>query len=282
MSLDSSKVGSRTDPTTHRYDWRHQATYALGIGARKDELAYLYEGIDGGMQVFPTYAVVPAFEHVVQLIGATNAEMAMIVHGGQTIEAHRPIPPEGELSTVGILKAVYDLKRFAQLIIETKSSLGGEPLVDTEWSIIVRDAGGFGGERPPKRSVPKPAKDQQPSWTVEHQTSPEQGLLYRISGDTNPLHADPAFAEKVGFPQGPILHGLCTYGHVARAVIQQNANNKASKLKRLSAQFRKPVWPGDTIVTKGYELDDGKVALIATVKGRPDPVVSNAWAELDS
>jgi acyl dehydratase len=117
---------------------------------------------------------------------------------------------------------------------------------------------------------------------VEQATSPEQALLYRVSGDVNPLHADPEFAAKVGFEDGPILHGLCTYGHVARAIIQSEAGGDAVKLKRFAAQFRKPVWPGDTIVTSGYRQDDGRVAVVATVKGRPDPVVTGAWAELDS
>jgi len=281
MSLDASKVGTTTKAKIHDYDWREQAAYALGIGARRDELAYLYENFSGGMKVFPTYAVVPAFEHVVELIMATKANMAMVVHGAQKVRAHRPVPPRGKLETVGTLKGVYDLKKFAQLIIETKSSLGGEPLFDTEWSIIVRGAGGFGGDKPPSEETPKVPKDRAADFTVEQATSPEQALLYRISGDTNPLHADPEFAKAVGFEQGPILHGLCTYGFVARAVIHERAGGDATKLRMLSAQFRKPVWPGDTIVTQGWDLGNGVVALQALVKERPDPVVSNAWAEIE-
>jgi acyl dehydratase len=283
MTIDASTVGTTTAPYAHSYSWRDQAVYALGIGAKRDELDHLYENVGGGMKVYPTYAVVPAFEPVVELIGAAKADMAMIVHGGQTIVAHRPLPPSAKLETTGTLKAIYDLKRFAQLIIETRSTIDGEPACDSEWSIIVRDAGGFGGERPPRdKSAPKIAKDSEPDWTVEQATSEEQALLYRVSGDVNPLHADPAFAKKVGFEQGPILHGLCTYGFVARAIIQSEAGGDAVKLKRFAAQFRKPVWPGDTIVTRGYRQDDGRVAVQATVKGRPDPVVTNAGAELDS
>jgi acyl dehydratase len=96
----------------------------------------------------------------------------------------------------------------------------------------------------------------------------------------NPLHADPEFAAMVGFPQGPILHGLCTYGFVARAIIKNAAGGDATKLRTFSAQFRKPVWPGDTIVTQGYTLGDGKVVVVASVKERPEPVLTNAWAEI--
>jgi acyl dehydratase len=280
MALDPNAVGRQTEPTTVQYDWRSMATYALGIGATREELAYLYERHPGGMKTFPTYAVVPAFEHALELIRAAGADFAMIVHGGQKIRAHRPFAPGGELSTSATLTGVYDLKRFAQLLLTTESRMDGELIAETQWSIIVRDAGGFGGPRPPADPAPRPPKDREPDWVVEAATSPEQALLYRISGDTNPLHADPAFAAKVGFEQGPILHGLCTYGFVARAVIARSADGDADALRALSAQFRKPVWPGDTIVTQGWNLGDGKVALVAHAKGRPDPVVTGSVAEI--
>ena len=101
-----------------------------------------------------------------------------------------------------------------------------------------------------------------------------------MSGDLNPLHADPDFAAMVGFPQGPILHGLCTYGFVARAVIKNVCGGDANKLKAFGAQFRKPVWPGESIRTDIYVLDGGRVALEAYAGGRSDPVLANAWAEI--
>jgi acyl dehydratase len=202
------------------------------------------------------------------------------VHGGQTVRALRPIPSRGTLTSTGTLKSIYDLKKFAQVILETSSSLDGEPLFETVWSIIIRGAGGFDGPPPPKTEEPQVPKDRQPDWTHEEATSPEQALLYRISGDVNPLHADPEFAAMVGFPQGPILHGLCTYGFAARAIAKNAAGGDATKIRAFTAQFRKPVWPGDTIVTQGYTLGGGKVAVVASVKDRPDPVLTNAWAEI--
>jgi acyl dehydratase len=281
MSLDTSAVGYETKPYALAYDWKTLATYALGIGAKRDELAYVYEGHKGGMKVYPTFAVIPAYAAVIDILGRSKGDLAMVVHGGQTVRAHRPIPAAATLSTVGTLKAIYDLKKFGQVIIETRTTLEGEPIVDTTWSIIFRGAGGFGGPRPPEAegdvTVPK---DRAPDFTVEEATSPEQALLYRISGDVNPLHADPEFATMVGFPQGPILHGLCTYGFVARAVVAKAAGGEAAKLRSLTAQFRKPVWPGDTIVTQGWHVGDGKVALVAGAKGRPDPVLTGAWAQI--
>jgi acyl dehydratase len=262
------------------YDWKTLATYTLGIGAKRDELAYLYEGAKNGMKVYPTFAVIPAYDPVVELLGKTGGDIAMVVHGGQTVKAHRPIPASGTIQTTGTLKAIYDLKKFGQVILETKSTLQGEPLFDTTWSIIYRGAGGFSGPRPPESNDPTVPKDRSPDWTFEEATSPEQALLYRVSGDINPLHADPEFAAMVGFTQGPILHGLCTYGFAARAIVKQACGGDASKLKTFAAQFRKPVWPGDTIVTQGYALEGGKIAVVASVKERPDPVLTSAWAEI--
>lgn len=281
MPLSSSIVGYTTKPFTFTFDWRTLALYALGIGAKREELDYVYEGARGGMKVYPTFAVIPANAAAFDVLHQAEADLATIVHGGQTIRIHRPIPSSGTLTTVGTLTGIYDLKKFAQVIIETKTTLDGEPVFDTVWSIIVRGAGGFGGPRPPHNEVEAPVpKDREPDWVVEEATSPEQALLYRISGDVNPLHADPEFAAKAGFPQGPILHGLCTYGFAARAIIKHAAGGDPTRLRTYAAQFRKPVWPGDTIVTQGYALGNGKVAVVASVKGRPDPVLTSAWAEI--
>jgi len=280
MSFDLSAVGTSTKPYSMTYDWKTVATYALGIGAKKDELEYLFEGHKNGMKVYPTFGVVPAYEAIVELLGRSKTNMAMVVHGGQTVIAHKPIPSHGTFETIGTLKAIYDLKKFGQVILETSTSMKGEKLFDTTWSIIVRGAGGFDGPRPPSDGEDEPSvpKDRAADFTFEEATSPEQALLYRIAGDVNPLHADPEFAAAVGFPQGPILHGLATYGFAARAIIKNAAGGDATKLKRFTAQFRKPVWPGDTIVTQGWKVGDGKLAVLATAKGRPDPVLANAWA----
>jgi len=291
MSFDLSAVGYTTKAYSLAFDWKTVATYALGIGAQSrrgqppspcgDELPFLYENASGGMKVHPTFAVVPAQAAIVDMLGKCNANMAMVVHGGQQIRLHRPIPAEGTLHTTGTLSGIYDMKKFGQVVLQTHTTLGGTPLFDTTWSIIVRGGGSFGGPRPPPAADdPSVPKDRAPDWTVEETTSPEQALLYRISGDTNPLHADPAFAEAVGFPQGPILHGLCTYGFVGRAILAHAAGGDVARVRAYGAQFRKPVWPGDTLVTQGWNLPDGKVAVVATAKGRPDPVLTNAWAEI--
>ena len=277
MSLDLSTIGFKTEPHVFTYDWKTAVLYGLGIGAKKSELDYLYEG--RGPKVFPTFGVIPAYGPVSELFQKTNCDMTRLVHGAQSLRVHRPLPPAGTLHSVGIIRGIYDMKKLAQVVLETKTTLNGEPVFDTEWQLLVRDAGGFGGERPPKSDAPK-IGDATPTFDRTETTTPEQALLYRLSGDLNPLHADPAFASMAGFEQGPILHGLCTYGFVARAVIAEVCGGDASRLKGLTAQFRKPVWPGETIRTVGYDLGNGRIALQAFAGGREDAVITGAFAEV--
>lgn len=287
MSLDLTAVGTTTKVHSLSYDWKTLATYALGVGAKRDELAFLYEGAPGGMRMLPTFGVVPSQAAVFDALVRSGGDLAMIVHGGQKIRvlAEERMPDHGTLETVGTLKGMFDLKKFAQVIVETTTTLDGAPVFETVWSIIFRGAGNFGGPRPGSGadradSGPQVPKDREPTWTTEEPTSAEQALLYRISGDQNPLHADPAFAERVGFPQGPILHGLCTFGFLGRAVVKHACAGDPLRLKMLSAQFRKPVWPADTLIMQGHDIGDGTVALATMVKERSEAVLGSAWAEI--
>jgi acyl dehydratase len=279
MALDPSSVGFTSAPSQFVYDWKTVVLYALGIGAKREELDYLYEG--RGPRVFPTFAVCPSMPAVTECLVKTGGDFATVVHGGQSVRVHRPIPPSGKLVTTATLRAMYDMKKFAQVVVDTTTTLdGGEPLFETSWSIIYRGGGGFGGPRPPKSDTVDPPKDRPAEFHVELATSREQALLYRLSGDPNPLHADPDFAASVGFAQGPILHGLCTYGFVARALVQGACGGDATKLARLDGQFRRPVWPGDTIVVDGWTIEPGVLVASVTVKERPDPVVTGVLAHV--
>jgi acyl dehydratase len=278
MSLDLSTIGFKTEPHVFTYDWKAAVLYALGIGAKRDELDYLYEG--RGPKVFPTFGVIPSYGPVTELFVKARCDMTRLVHGSQTLRIHRPLPPAATLQTVGTIRGIYDMKKLAQVVFETRTTLNGEPCFDTEWQLLIRDAGNFGGERPPKSETPKIPEGKTQDFSHTESTSPEQALLYRLSGDLNPLHADPKFASAVGFEQGPILHGLCTYGYVARAVIREACGGDASKLKSLTAQFRKPVWPGESIRTVGYALGDGRIVLQAFAGDRPEAVITSAFAEV--
>jgi acyl dehydratase len=277
MSLDLSTVGHSTAAFTYEYDWKTVVLYALGVGMTKDELDFLYEG--RGPRVLPTFAVVPSYAPVAALFEKLRCDMTRLVHGSQLIRLHAPIPPAGKLETTGVVKGIYDMKKLAQVVLATSTTFEGKPCFDTEWSLLIRDAGGFAGERPPKSEAPK-IPDRPADFTVDLATSPEQALLYRLSGDLNPLHADPEFATAAGFAQGPILHGLCTFGIVGRAVLRTACAGDERRLLALGAQFRRPVWPGETLRTTGYVLEGGRIALEAFAGDKPDPVITSAWADI--
>lgn len=288
MSLDLAAVGFETEPFVFDYDWKTTALYALGVGATKDELDYLYEA--RGPLVVPSFAVVPTYPALVPLVEKARADMSKVVHGSQLIRLHAPIPSGGRLLTVARLDGCYDLKRMSQVVFSTRTTTAeGKLLFETEWSLIVRDTGGFGGPRPPKARNYKPRPDSEPVFSAAEETRPEQALLYRLSGDLNPLHADPDFARDVGFPEGPILHGLCTFGFMTRALVRGALKGDGARLRELSVSFKKPVWPGDLLTTTGLEAEvsteepsAGRVLVLETrAAGRPD-AVATGFATIDT
>lgn len=276
MALNPQALGKTTPELVYTYTWQDVVLYALGIGAKRDELDFLYEG--RGPKVLPTFAVVPAFAAAEALFAGIGGNLEGVVHGSQAITVHRPFAPQGTLKTIGEVTGLYDLKRMAQAIITTRTKdESGELVAETEWSIIYRLDGGFGGSPPPRRGQLRPP-ERNPDWRFEQATSPEQALLYRLSGDLNPLHADPVLGEKVGFG-GPILHGLCTYGYVGRAVLHHCCGGDPSRFQSLSGQFRNPVWPGDTLVVEGWQEDDRVLLRTHTAQKPNDYVFANAFAQ---
>jgi len=280
MPIDRSLVGRSSDPSIHEFTWRDTVLYALGVGAKRSELDYLYEG--RGPKVLPSFAVVPKFGPMLELLARTGGNLAMIVHGGERVLVHEPLPHAGRLKTTVTLRGVYDLRRLAQVLVDSRTTdLGGRLLAETTSSILFRGEGGFGGDPRPKEPAPvERPRDVPPTFSVEEDTSLEQALLYRLSGDHNPLHADPVFAREVGFEQGPILHGLCTFGFMVRHVARAACGGDAARIRGVEAQFRRPVWPGDTLVTEGWQVTPNAFALQVKVQQRDEVVISGAWATL--
>ena len=149
MSLDVSSIGYTTKPYLHQMDWKKAITYALGIGAKRDELDYLYEA--RGPRVFPTYGVIPAYEPLVDVVKHVGGGFENLVHGAQSIVNIGRCHSEGVWQTTGKLKALYDLKRMTQVVVSTETHSNGELLFETEWMIILFDCGNFGGPRPARR-----------------------------------------------------------------------------------------------------------------------------------
>ena len=260
-----------------RCSWNDQRAmlYALGIGLGGDpldrrELPFVYEN---GLKAMPSFCTVIASP--LALLARTGVNFARVVHGEQAIELHQTFPPEGEATATVEVAAVYDKGADKGAVLILKSELAdakGAPLATLTHSIFARGDGGFGGpesgEAPPHQ-VPDRAPDQ----SVDIPTRPDQALLYRLSGDRNPLHADPDFAEAVGFPR-PILHGLCTYGVACRAVMAAYTGMDPAPIRRHQARFSAPVFPGETISVDLWR-DGDEVSFEARVKAREAVVIKN-------
>ncbi|HXX68619.1 MAG TPA: MaoC/PaaZ C-terminal domain-containing protein [Polyangiaceae bacterium] len=281
MPFDFTLAGRQSAPSRVAYTWQDTVLYALGVGAKRSELDLLYEG--RGPKVLPSFAVIPKFRPMLDLLAKAGGDLTMLVHGGERIALHAPLAPNGELDTTATIRGFYDLRRFAQLLVDTETrDQGGRLVAETTSSMIFRGDGGFGGEPPPKPPplVQRP-RDSAPTFFVEEATTPEQALVYRLSGDHNPLHADPEFARRAGFERGPILHGLCTFGFMVRHVVSAACGGDPGRLRAFEGQFRRPVWPGDTLVTEGWLVDRGAVALQVKVKERDEVVIASAGATFE-
>lgn len=270
MPLNLDAVGSETPPLLHSYRWQDVVLYALSVGAMRDsELECLIE--QHGPRVLPTFAVIPALPAVAALFDRIGGNMLGVVHGAQAVTLHKSFAPSGTLQTTGKIAAVYDLKRLAQAIVTTKTvDDKGDLVAETEWNILYRFDGDFGGPPPPKRPLHNPPQ-REPDWSASQTTSLEQALLYRLNGDLNPLHSDPKTAAAAGFPN-PILHGLCTYGYAARATILRACSAEFARLKGFSGQFRKPVFPGETLITHGWNERDGVIVRVVASHTPGEPV----------
>ena len=277
MAIKLDLVGKKSDPIPFAYTWKDTVLYALGVGAKVEELDYLYEG--RGPKVLPTFAVVPSFNSMITVAGDLGANPMMILHGEQKIILHRPLPSSAKLATTSEVKGIYDKGKGALVVVEAKTvDDKNEPLFDNVFSIFVRGEGGFGGERGPEAVKADPPAGAAPDFEVVEATTREQALLYRLSGDVNPLHADPNMAKFGGFDR-PILHGLCTYGHAGRAILRGACGGDPSKLRSFGARFAGVVFPGDTLTTRGWKTGDKQyVVTVTTQEGKV--VLSNAIAEI--
>ncbi len=277
MELNLDVVGKVIEPPPFEYDWRTCALYALGIGAGPEALDYTWEG-SKAFKVAPSFAVIPTQPIVMQALAEVNADFRKVVHGAQIIELHRPIPQKGTLVSTGQITEVQDKGKGAVVLISTTTSDADGPLFDTTWSIFCRGQGGFGGERGAKVPIPEAAPGAAPAFETTLSTTANQALIYRLSGDLNPLHADPALATKVGF-EGPILHGLCTYGCAMRAVLGELCDWDAAKVKRFEARFSGVVYPGDTLRIRAVPAATPGVYLLEAAVGERS-VLSHGVVEL--
>ncbi len=272
------------------YTQRDLALYGLGVGAAQDpldvkELQYVYELHPDGFRPLPTYGVVPVIGAVLEMAAqgkqapGLNYGFERILHGEQYTELKRPLPPAAKLTHKVRIKDIWDKGKNAIVVVEGRTfDETGEELVYNEIGMVVRGAGGWGGERGPSGDANAPP-ERAPDATVEQKTSENQALIYRLTGDWNPLHADPNFAKNFGFPR-PILHGLCTFGYAARSVIKAFAGGDPRLFKSIRVRFAETVFPGETIVTEMWKESDTKVIVRSRVKERDKVILSSAAVEL--
>jgi NAD(P)-dependent dehydrogenase (short-subunit alcohol dehydrogenase family)/putative sterol carrier protein/acyl dehydratase len=270
------------------YDERDLSLYALGVGAARDaldpkELPFVYE-LGDGFQALPTYAVMPAVNTYLNLardgrtIKGLNYGLDRLLHGEQYTELLRPLPPHAKLKHVVRFKTAYDKDPNAVVVLAVDTlDENGEKLAYNEITNFVRGAGGWGGDRGPSGEANTPPA-REPDAVIEEQIDPNQTLLYRLSGDWNPLHADPNFAKAFGFDK-PILHGLCTYGFVGRHVLKAFTNNDGRKFKSIKVRFAKSVFPGETLVTRMWKESDQRIVFETRIKERDELAISHAAVE---
>jgi 3-hydroxyacyl-CoA dehydrogenase/3a,7a,12a-trihydroxy-5b-cholest-24-enoyl-CoA hydratase len=288
LDLDKAKA-SKPVIIENSYDERDLSLYALGVGVGSEpldskELQYLYERGDT-FYALPTYGVIPPLNGFMQMMmegkelpGMGNV-LDRVLHGEQYTEIKRPLPPHARLRHEAKLRTAYDKGKDAIGIIDVRSfDETGEELAYNEITFFLRGCGGWGGDRGPSADINVPPA-RVPDAIVEEKIGDNQGLIYRLSGDWNPLHIDPEFARNFGFER-PILHGLCTYGYVGRHVVQSFLGNDPRRFKSIKVRFAKSVYPGDTLVTRMWKESETRILLETRVKERDEIVIKNAAVEL--
>ncbi|MFE6893794.1 MaoC/PaaZ C-terminal domain-containing protein [Streptomyces sp. NPDC057694] len=278
MPIDAAKAVA-AEPRSAGITWDHKdiQLYHLGLGAGvpatdPDELRYTLEST---LHVLPSFATVAGAGMAV--VGGLSApgidvNLAHVLHGGQTIEMHRPIPVKGAATTTSRVAAVYDKTKAAVLVLRTEVADADGPLWTADSQIFVRGEGGFGGERGPSERLEVP--DRAPDRTVDRPIREEQALLYRLSGDWNPLHADPEFAKLAGFDK-PILHGLCSYGMTLKAVVDSALDGDVSRVTRYSTRFAGVVFPGETLRVRMWQQPNRVQVTVTAVERDDAPVLAD-------
>ncbi|XP_031260809.1 enoyl-CoA hydratase 2, peroxisomal [Pistacia vera] len=285
-------VSHKFPESTYTYTERDAVIYALGVGAcgkdavDADELKYVYhENGQQFIQVLPTFSAL--FSIRMSSTGGLHLpgleyDPRLLLHGQQYIEIYKPLPCSASVRTEACIAGLHDKGKAAIIEIETKCfhSESGELLFMNRMTAFLRGAGGFSKSSQPfsysnyptnQASAAKIPKGQ-PFAVFEDCTQPSQALLYRLSGDYNPLHSDPEIAKVAGFSR-PILHGLCTLGFAVRAIIKCICRGDPNMVKSISGRFLLHVYPGETLITEMW-IEGLRVIYQVKVKERNRTVLS--------
>ncbi|MFJ1651112.1 MaoC/PaaZ C-terminal domain-containing protein [Streptomyces sp. NPDC088337] len=290
MPIDAAEALA-AGPRSGEISWspRDVLLYHLGIGAGlpatdPGELRYTLET---RLHVLPSFATVagggpPGVIGGLSMPGV-DVDLARVLHGGQSLTVHRPLPVAGTATATSRIAAVYDKGTAAVLVMRTEVSDGDGPLWTGDAEIFVRGEGGWGGDRGPSARTAATAGERggepagEPDRTVERTVREDQSLLYRLSGDYNPLHADPEFAERAGFDR-PILHGLCTYGMTLKAVVDTLLGGDVTRVRSWATRFAGVVYPGETLRVRMWRRDGGVRVTVSAVEREDAPVLTGTVA----
>ena len=281
MPINYDEIMSMTSENVEiSYSDKDSILYSLGVGLGNDpmnmaELKYVYENSQVALPSMATN-----FQYHSPLLLKANINFILVVHGEQKLSFTNPLPVSGDFISNAKVIGCYDKGAGKGAIIEVETTINQKKdnteickLVSTTFA---RGDGGFGGPESPKNEIFKPEGD--PDFVHEIKTKPDQALIFRLSGDYNPLHSDPNFAKTAGFEK-PILHGMCTYGIACRSLVESVCKGDAKRLKKFDCRFSSPVYPGETIVTEMWK-NDSKVYYQSKVKERDKIVIKNGVSEI--
>jgi len=275
MGIDLSAVGKKSEPSFFEYDWKKAVMYNISIGAKEQELPFIYENTPGGIKVFPSYSVIASMGARISF--GDDIDFTRILHGEQLIRLFKPLPAQARVAQTAEVTSIYDKKKAAVINTKVTGSIEGDKIFETESAIFYRGGGDFGGDPGPKAEALNPPEGVKPDFSQAYQIPEWQAALYRLNGDLNPLHIDPEFAKLAGFDK-PILHGLCTYGYATRALVYALCDGDVSRFREFKARFTNVVFPGETLTTEGWKDGDRYI-----VQARTDRavVIGNAYAIVD-
>lgn len=264
----------------HSYSARDTILYALGVGAGADPLdeSELDLLLEYRLAVLPSMAVTLAYPGFWYRNLETGLDYQRVLHASERFEVFQPLPAAGVVTARPTIKAIYDKGEGRGALVVSERDIhrkaDGQLLARVTQTAFCRSDGGLGGPvvKPPE---PYQMPDRAPELSIDMATSPRAALVYRLSGDDNPLHADPGFARRAGFER-PILHGLCTYGHIARAIRRAFCRD-GLEIGVMDCRFTGVVIPGDTLSIQLW-LDASTVSFRAQAGGRT--VIDNGLAEL--
>jgi acyl dehydratase len=269
MSINPDAVGTESQPHESSWSSKDCLLYALGVGAgvtdpTGQELEFTTENTkDVTQRALPTMAVVlggSGPDSPLRSLG--DVDYAKMVHGEQGITLHKPIPVEASVRSTSKIAAMYDKGKATLVVLESTAvdAADGKAIFTNTSNLFFRGEGGWGGDRGPSDSVTIPERDA--DMVISYETRTDQALLYRLNGDRNPLHSDPSFAARGGFPK-PILHGLCTYGFTGRALLHGVCDGNPDRFGSMDGRFSSPVIPGETLEIHMWR-DDAQRAFFRT------------------